>query len=130
MTVTDDRTTNLQLKKPHPTNLLADDVVRLRETLDIIDAALNDRPESSSVTTEITTAVNAAVADLVNSAPAALDTLNELAAALGNDGNYAATVTAELSTLSANIAAANTAAAAAQTTAASKASLGLAIALG
>lgn len=40
--------------------------------------------------------VAAAIAALVNSSPAALDTLNELAAALGNDANYAATVTTAL----------------------------------
>ena len=33
------------------------------------------------------------IADLVNSSPAALDTLNELAAALGDDPNFATTVT-------------------------------------
>ena len=37
--------------------------------------------------------VQAAVAALVASSPAALDTLNELAAALGNDANFAATMT-------------------------------------
>jgi len=37
--------------------------------------------------------VKAAIAGLVNSSPAALDTLNELAAALGNDPNFATTVT-------------------------------------
>lgn len=37
--------------------------------------------------------VQAAIAALVASSPAALDTLNELAAALGNDANFAATVT-------------------------------------
>lgn len=36
------------------------------------------------------------VASLVNSAPEALDTLNELAQALGNDANFATTVSAEL----------------------------------
>ncbi|PKF70879.1 hypothetical protein CW360_10155 [Pseudomonas fluvialis] len=40
--------------------------------------------------------VQAAVAALVNSSPAALDTLNELAAALGNDPNFATTVTTAL----------------------------------
>lgn len=44
-----------------------------------------------------------AVANLVNSAPGALDQLNELAAAIGNDANYAATVTNALA-LKANIA--------------------------
>ena len=37
--------------------------------------------------------VDVAVAGIVNSSPAALDTLNELAAALGNDPNFATTVT-------------------------------------
>jgi len=37
------------------------------------------------------------VAALVDSSPAALDTLNELAAALNDDPNFAATMTAELS---------------------------------
>ncbi len=43
-------------------------------------------------TTQIATTafVSTAVADLVASSPAALNTLNELAAALGNDANYAA----------------------------------------
>lgn len=40
--------------------------------------------------------VKSALAALVGSSPAALDTLNELAAALGNDPNFAATVTREL----------------------------------
>lgn len=40
--------------------------------------------------------VQAAIAALVNSSPAALDTLNELSAALGNDANFAATMTTVL----------------------------------
>jgi len=36
------------------------------------------------------------VANLVDSAPATLDTLNEIAAALGDDANYAASVTTSL----------------------------------
>lgn len=42
-----------------------------------------------ALTSDITTAVN----NLVDSAPGALDTLNELAAALGDDANYATTIT-------------------------------------
>jgi hypothetical protein len=37
------------------------------------------------------------IAQIVDSAPATLDTLNELAAALGDDANFATTVTASLS---------------------------------
>lgn len=46
-------------------------------------------------TTQISTTafVQAAISALVASSPSALDTLNELAAALGNDANFATTVT-------------------------------------
>ena len=44
------------------------------------------------------TYVDSKVAAVIQSAPAALDTLNELAAALGDDANYASTTTAALAT--------------------------------
>lgn len=49
-------------------------------------------------TTQVATTafVSTAVSALVNSAPAALDTLNELSAALGNDANFASTMTTAL----------------------------------
>jgi hypothetical protein len=43
------------------------------------------------------TYVTTAVSNLINSAPAALDTLQELATALGNDANYSTTITTALS---------------------------------
>ena len=58
--------------------------------------------DSTSSTTEVwsSSKVSAAIAqaksDLVNGAGAALDTLSELAAALGNDANFASTVTTAL----------------------------------
>jgi hypothetical protein len=50
---------------------------------------------TSTNTTQIATTafVATAVSNLINSAPAALDTLDELAAALGDDANYATTIT-------------------------------------
>lgn len=51
---------------------------------------------SSKTDEEIGAAVDAAVASLLDSAPGALDTLNELAAALGDDPNFAATITGQL----------------------------------
>lgn len=130
---TDSRTTNRNYALPFPSNLLAEDVVRLREALNAIDVDMANRPEAAAVTAEI----NAAVQALVGGAPGALDTLNELAAALNDDANFAGTVTNELATLETSVAtaqntadAASVAAAAAQATANSKASLGLAIALG
>lgn len=49
-------------------------------------------------TTQVATTefVSTAVANVIDSAPGALDTLNELAAALGDDANYATTVTNSL----------------------------------
>lgn len=51
-------------------------------------------------TTQIATTafVTGAVTDLIDAAPGALDTLNELAAALGDDANYATTITTALGT--------------------------------
>lgn len=53
-------------------------------------------PGTSSRQAASTQFVANAIAALVAAAPGQLDTLNELAAALGNDANYAATVTAAL----------------------------------
>lgn len=47
---------------------------------------------SSKISTEISTALSA----LTSGAPGALDTLDELAAALGDDANFAATITTAL----------------------------------
>lgn len=46
--------------------------------------------------TYVDTAVNTAVSGILGSAPAALDTLNELAAALGNDSSFATTTATAL----------------------------------
>lgn len=60
----------------------------------INDAATNGTQtwSSNKITSEITTALNAAI----DGAPSALDTLNELAAAIGDDANFASTVTTAL----------------------------------
>ena len=62
-----------------------------------------NKPVSSAQATAIATAKSEAIADatsqvnaVIASAPAALNTLDELAAALGDDSNYAATVTTAL----------------------------------
>lgn len=53
-------------------------------------------PTIYSTTVQVNAAINTAIAGLVNSAPSQLDTINELAAALGNDANFSATITAAL----------------------------------
>lgn len=50
-----------------------------------------------SVQTQIATAVSTAVSGLVDSAPAALNTLNELAAAINDDATFANTITTAIS---------------------------------
>jgi hypothetical protein len=55
-----------------------------------IDTALAGKATQA----DITTAIN----NVINAAPAALDTLDELANALGDDANFAATMTTNLST--------------------------------
>ena len=89
---TDTRTTNRNYPLPFPSNLLAADVVRLRDALTAIDADMGSFVSSADVTTAINTAINA----LVDGSATQLDTLNELSVALGDDANFAATVTAAL----------------------------------
>ena len=64
------------------------------------DTADSAKPVSTAQATAIATAKSEAIADatsqvnaVIASAPAALNTLDELAAALGDDANYAATIT-------------------------------------
>ena len=91
---TDTRTTSQNYALPYPSNLLAADVVRLREALQAIDNDMAARPTGTQITTEIQTAVN----NLIAGSSAALDTLQELAASLGDDADFATTVTNNLAT--------------------------------
>lgn len=52
---------------------------------------------------EIHAAIAAAIAELVGGAPGALDTLNELAEALGDDADFAATIATELAAINAEL---------------------------
>lgn len=67
----------------------------MRELLALIAAAgiEPDAEDLTQVRQAVLALIGSAVADLVASSPEALDTLNELAAALGNDPNFATTVT-------------------------------------
>jgi len=53
-------------------------------------------PDAGLTSQQVTAIVNTRIGQLTDGAPAALDTLNELAAALGDDADFAATVTASL----------------------------------
>lgn len=84
----DDRTINRSYQLPNAANQLIEDVARLRAALTSIDADIFARYTKTEVDQLIT--------NLISGAPGALDTLNELAAAMGDDPNFAATVTNQL----------------------------------
>lgn len=82
--ITDASTRNL-------TRLLADGQVS------VVDDAIGGGGDGVS-TEDMEAAIASAVSDLVDGSPGALDTLNELAAALGDDEAFASTVTTALGT--------------------------------
>jgi hypothetical protein len=88
-------TTNRSYPKPNVANQLVVDVERLRLALDAIDTDMAARPTSTAVDTLI----SAAIANVIAGAPGALDTLDELAAALGDNANFAATVANSLASI-------------------------------
>jgi hypothetical protein len=81
------------LKIPLTQRAVANGVATLDAGSKIPDAQI---PDSIARDAEMASAIAAAVAALVNASPAALDTLAELATALGNDAAFAATVTTAL----------------------------------
>jgi hypothetical protein len=66
------------------------------QPISVPTASAGDNSTTAASTAFVTAAVAQAKADLIASSPAALDTLNELAAALGNDANFSTTVTTAL----------------------------------
>ena len=71
----DDRTTNRSYKLPNPANLLSEDVQRLRDALGQVDGDIHG---------------------LLSGAPSNLNTLAELAGAIGNDPAFANTIATSL----------------------------------
>lgn len=61
----------------------------------IVDSAYVQALQNSNFATEafVSSSVDSAITALVNAAPTTLDTLNELAAALGDDANFSVTIT-------------------------------------
>lgn len=86
-----DLTPHLALPLPHPDNDLPVDVLRLRDALSALDAAVAAKAD--------TVTLNAVLAEVIDAAPATLNTLRELAAAIGNDPTFAADMAAQLAAL-------------------------------
>lgn len=69
-------------------------IVQLKTDLSLSGSNTGDQDLSSyATTTAMTTAISTAVNALVNGAPGAMDTIKELADAMGDDPNFTATVT-------------------------------------
>ena len=64
--------------------------------VNIVDSAYVQARQNSNFATE--SYVTSAIDNLVNAAPSTLDTLNELAAALGDDANFSTTITNTIAT--------------------------------
>ena len=99
--------TALDLKSPLASPTFTGTVSGITKTMvglsDVDNTADTAKPVSTAQTTAIATAKAEAIADatsqvnaLLTGAPAALNTLDELAAALGDDANFASTVTTSL----------------------------------
>lgn len=73
---------------------------QITNALSNLGAKINDSSNNSTSETwsanKIYTSIATAVSNLVDNSPAALDTLNELAAALGNDTNFATTLATQM----------------------------------
>jgi|GEM_PF-1099835 len=117
---TDTRTAQRNYPLPFPSNLLAEDVVRLRDALQALDVdvdALFTALATKLNQAQVQALVQQAVDSLMAGAPGALNTLGELALALNNDEAFSVTVTNALTAANNLAGTAQTAAGAAQTTA-------------
>ena len=70
-------------------------VVALNEVKALADSAVAGAGQNAA---QVQATVDAAIAALVDASPGTLDTLNELAAALGDDPNFSATMTTLIGT--------------------------------
>jgi hypothetical protein len=73
----------------------ADGVASLNEEGKIPDSEI---PETIARGAEVSSAITTAISNLIDTAPDALNTLNEIAAAINDDASYAATITSALGT--------------------------------
>lgn len=86
-------------------NLKADLALDLVPNVDARARASHTGTQTAATISDFNAAADARIALVIDAAPAALDTLNELAAALGDDANFAATTATALATKSKGFAA-------------------------
>ena len=81
-------------------NILQDSILELNEKIKNVSLGsdiIKEIQDLKNKDIELETSIKTKIAELVDSSPTALDTLKELANALNNDPNFAATITTELS---------------------------------
>ena len=81
-------------------NILQDSILELNEKIKNVTAGIDVTKEIQDLKNkdiELEVSIRTKIAELVDSSPATLDTLKELANALNNDPNFATTITTELS---------------------------------
>ena len=81
-------------------NILQDSILELNEKIKNVTAGIDVAKEIQDLKNkdiELEASIRSKIAELVDSSPATLDTLKELANALNNDPNFATTITTELS---------------------------------
>lgn len=89
---------NISLSNVSDITASASEVNYLVGVTSAIQDQLDNKLESADLSGYATESyVTTAIGNVIDSAPSALDTLNELAAALGDDENYASTITTALS---------------------------------
>lgn len=81
-------------------NLKTDLALDLVPNVDARARASHTGTQTAATISDFSAAADARIALVIDAAPAALDTLNELAAALGDDANFAATTATALATKS------------------------------
>lgn len=91
---------NLSTSKADKNTTLSGYGINDAYTKTIVDEKLSSKADSSNVYTksETDSAINTKVSALVNQAPETMDTLDELAAALGDDPNFATTIANQIGT--------------------------------
>lgn len=106
----DNKTSNFQIPLPDAANKMrTEDLPRFIAAFNLIDTLLNERARTADVTAAINTAianrptttqVSQSISDAINAliggAPGTLDTLKELADAIADDQNFAATMATQL----------------------------------
>ena len=80
------------------TGLIANDAITDAKIADVTLTTATQSASDNSTKIATTAYVTTAIANLADSAPATLNTLNELAAALGDDANFSTTVTNSIAT--------------------------------